>query len=156
VLPGVLMAIPVILGDPKAAEAVFDRPLLILVAFVGLIVVHEAIHALAWKMASGLGWSSFKFGVLWKVLTPYAHATSPMNARAYRIGCVAPFFALGVAPWLMGLALGSATLGLFGVMGALAGAGDLLIIWLIRKVSAGALVADHPSDLGCVLVESAP
>lgn len=152
-LPGVLLAVPIVIGDPKRAEALFERPLLILLAFVSMVIVHEGVHALAWKMAASIKWSDFKFGVLWKVLTPYAHATVPMSARAYRTGAIAPFLTLGVAPWLVGMAIGSVSLALFGALGALAAAGDLLIIWLVRKVPPGALLADHPSDLGCVLID---
>src|SRR5690349_18802183 len=31
-----------------------------------LILAHEAVHAIAWKLASGLDWSQFKFGFSWK------------------------------------------------------------------------------------------
>ena len=124
-------------------------PGLLLGAFVAGVVVHEGLHAVAWKLAAGLPWAAIKLGFQWKTLTPYAHARVPMPARAYRIGALTPGVVLGLAPTLAALAAGDGALLLFGLLFTLAAGGDALILWLLRGVAPGRLVEDHPSRAGC-------
>lgn len=114
-------------------------------------VAHELIHGLAWAYFSGRPLRSIRFGFQLKTLTPYAHSKEPMQARAYRIGVVMPGLLLGLLPSLIGLATGNGWLTLFGLFFALAAGGDLLVLWLIRKVGPESLVEDHPSRAGCYL-----
>ena len=65
--------------------------------FAGGVVVHEALHGIAWRLA-GAAPGSVRFGFQWKTLTPYAHSTAAMSARAYRIGAVTPGLVLGLVP----------------------------------------------------------
>ncbi|HET6528317.1 MAG TPA: hypothetical protein VFG39_06165, partial [Balneolaceae bacterium] len=44
--------------------------------------------------------------------------------------------------WLLG----------FGLLFTLAAGGDILILWLLRKVDDGLLVQDHPDLVGCVVL----
>ncbi|MEM8559095.1 MAG: DUF3267 domain-containing protein [Bacteroidota bacterium] len=113
------------------------------------IVVHEALHGLAWKTAAKLPWSAISFGVNWKALTPYAHCNVPMPARAYRIGAATPGVVLGVVPVVVALAIGSGPWAVFGTFFTIAAGGDALILWLIRNVPDSWLVEDHPTQAGC-------
>jgi hypothetical protein len=120
-------------------------------AALALIVLHELVHAISWKYASGLPWSDFKFGIIWKALTPYCHATSPMNIRAYRFGAALPLLVTGMLPWLAALAAGDA--GWTFVTALLIGGacGDLYVLWTLRDIPSNALVQDHPSRVGCIV-----
>ncbi len=125
-------------------------PLLpLLGAFITGVLAHEALHAVAWKVAAGLPWSDMKLGFQWKTLTPFAHARVPMSARAYRIGAATPGVVLGVAPALIGLVTGNGGWILFGLLFTLAAGGDALILWLLRGVTPQRLVEDHPTRAGC-------
>jgi len=117
-----------------------------------LILAHESTHALAWKYAAGLPWSVFTFGVMWKTLTPYCHATVPMPIRAYRIGAVTPLLVTGLLPWLLALWAGALDLGFAATLLISAAAGDLYILWTLRDVPAEAQVQDHASQVGCVVL----
>ena len=44
---------------------------------------------------------------------------------------------------------------IFGLLFTLASGGDLLILWLIRKVKPGEFVQDHPTRAGCYVIEDA-
>ncbi len=124
---------------------------LFLLLFAVGVVVHEALHGIAWRMA-GAAPGSVRFGFQWKTLTPYAHSSAPMRARAYRIGVLTPGGVLGLAPALVGLAVGAGAAFWFGVLFTLAAGGDALILWLLRGVPGDRLVKDHPSKPGCLIL----
>lgn len=119
--------------------------------FVVFIVLHELVHAIGWKFASGLPWSQFKFGFLWQSLSPYCHAKAPMNVVAYRIGAVMPLLVTGILPWLVALVLADSMLAIVGTVLISAAVGDLYILWTLRKVPDKAEVEDHPSQAGCIV-----
>lgn len=124
----------------------------LLPALLLLIVVHEGVHALAWKLASGLPWSAFRFGVLWKALAPYCHATEPMRLRPYQIGAAAPLVVTGIIPLLFGYLAGSAFWVVFAAIALSAAVGDIFVLWLIRDLPTNALLRDHPEHAGCVVL----
>lgn len=123
----------------------------LLVVFAAGVLVHELLHAFAWRLA-GAERGSVSLGFQWKTLTPYAHSSAPMTARAYRIGALAPGVVLGVVPALAGLGLGAGAVFWFGLFFTLAAGGDALILWLLRGIAPGRLVADHPTKPGCLVL----
>jgi Putative zincin peptidase len=116
------------------------------------ILVHEAVHGLAWAAFGRLPLKRIRFGFHVSTLTPYAHALDPMSVRAYRLGALMPALLLGALPFAIGTAIGSAWLALYGTIFVFAAGGDLLILWLIRSVDRRALVLDHPSRAGCIVL----
>lgn len=120
-----------------------------LLILLGGIVVHELIHGITWAMYAKSGFRSIRFGVLWKMLTPYCHCKEPLQVRHYMIGALMPAIILGFAPAVLAMALGSAKLLAFALFFTVAAMGDFMIIQLIRKEPAGTLVLDHPSEAGC-------
>ncbi len=147
-----LIAVPFALlwGWPAlfaGARAAFGN-LLIFVAVLGAgIFVHEGLHALGWLLAGRVARRDIAFGL--KSLTPYAHCKVPMRARAYRIGGALPGVALGVLPALIGIFTGAGWLAAWGALFAMTAAGDWMILWLLRRTPADALVSDHPTMAGC-------
>lgn len=122
-----------------------------LLLFVGGVLVHEVLHGVAWRLA-GAERGSVSLGFQVQTLTPYAHSSAAMTARAYRIGAVTPGIVLGVVPTFAGLAFGMGSVFWFGLIFTLAAGGDALILWLLRGVSADRLVKDHPSKPGCLVL----
>ena len=118
------------------------------------IVIHELIHGLAWAVAGRKSFSAIKFGFQWKTLTPYAHLKEPVEVNAYRIGAFMPGFILGILAYFLSLALGDGNLLWFSLIHTGAAGGDWLILWLIRKLKPGTLVADHPTRAGCYVLEA--
>ncbi len=116
------------------------------------IIAHEAIHGVVWALWGTRSFSTIKFGMNLRALAPYAHATVPMKAGAYRLGAVSPAFVLGVIPSLLGIITGNLLATVFGIIFLAAAAGDFLILWLIRDVPSDALVKDHPTRAGCVVL----
>jgi hypothetical protein len=115
-----------------------------------LIVAHEAVHAIGWKFAGGLPWSKFKFGIVWKALAPYCHATVPMNVNAYRIGAVMPLIVTGIVPLVLAYIAGDAGWTFISAVMISAAVGDIYVLWTLRDMPSNALIQDHPSQVGCI------
>jgi hypothetical protein len=118
---------------------------------IALILVHEGIHAIAWKTSSGLPWSQFSFGIDKKSLSPYCHAKAPMDVQAYRIGGGAPLLLVGILPFIYALVVASPMWALLSAVMISAAVGDIYVLWTLRSVSDGALCLDHPSQAGCII-----
>ena len=115
-----------------------------------LLLMHEGTHAVAWKLASGLPWSSFKFGIQWKTVTPYCHSIHPMGVQPYRIGAAMPLLLTGILPWIIGYILRDAELILASAVLISGAAGDIYILWAIRDLPDHVLLQDHDTQAGCV------
>jgi hypothetical protein len=123
----------------------------VLLLLIPLIVGHELIHAIGWKVTSGLPWSAFSFGIDRKTLSPYCHANAPMDIGAYRIGGAAPLVVVGIIPYVFALVIGNAALALVMAIMISAAVGDIFILWTLRNVPPGSVVLDHPSKAGCIV-----
>jgi hypothetical protein len=121
----------------------------ILAAMLIGIVLHELIHGLIWAKFAKNGFKSIKFGVMWKMLCPYCHCKEALSVRQYIIGGIAPAIILGIIPAIIAIAIGNLSILFFGMYFITAGAGDFLIIDLIRKEKSNTLVQDHPTEGGC-------
>lgn len=124
-------------------------------SFLGIlilgVIVHELIHGITWSIFAKGGFKSMKFGILWKMLTPYCHCKEPLKVKQYIIGALMPGIILGIIPSIIAIIIGSPVLLLFGMVFTLAAAGDLMIVNLIRKENSSDLVQDHPSEAGCYI-----
>ena len=116
-----------------------------------LVIVHEGVHAIAWKTSSGLPWSQFSFGIDKKSLSPYCHANAPMDVRAYRIGGAAPLLLVGIVPLIYAILAASSMWALLSAVMISAAVGDIFVLWSLRNVPDGALCLDHPSQAGCII-----
>ncbi len=115
------------------------------------IVLHEFIHGITWAKYAKAGFKSIKFGVLWKMITPYCHCKEALTVKQYIIGAIMPSVFLGIAPAVIAILIGNISLLIFGMFFTLAACGDFLIINLIRKQNSNDLVQDHPSEAGCYI-----
>jgi len=131
-------------------RAFVELPVL-LSAIVAGTLAHEGLHALGWMVAGGGNFSSVKFGFYWKTLTPYAHFTRPITAKAYRVGIVLPGIVVGLLPAVAGYLVPEPSLILFGGFFLGGAAGDVMGLWAARNIPPAALVLDHPSRVGCIL-----
>jgi hypothetical protein len=131
-----------------AATGWVGAAVLVLVA----IAVHEALHGLGWHYGGPAPRPQVQFGVQWKVLMPYAHPTSPMTVRRYRLGALAPGVLMGLAPGMVGIVLGEPVLtGWAAIFWGFA-AGDLMVVATLRELAPDTLVLDHPQRIGCTVV----
>ena len=119
--------------------------------FVIGTIAHELIHGIVFAIFAKKGFKSIKFGVLWKMLTPYCHCKEPLKVKHYILGAIAPAIILGIIPAITALFTGSIWLLFFGMIFTLAAGGDFLTINLLRKEKPDDYVEDHPSEVGCFI-----
>ena len=119
-----------------------------LIAFIIGIVIHEFVHGIFFAKYATKGFKSVKFGVLWKMLTPYAHCKEPLQIKHYIIALLAPLVLVGILPAILGIVLGNPGLLLFGIIFSGSAAGDIMIYNLIKKENPEDYVQDHPSEAG--------
>lgn len=132
-------------------------PLNFILIFAAMVVLgsilHELIHGFTWAYFGHKPLNAIKFGFQWKTLTPYAHCREPMEVQAYRLGGVMPLLVMGILPSLIGIGIGNGWIMFFGFLFTIGAGGDMLVLWLIRDVRSGQLVEDHPTQIGCYLIE---
>lgn len=125
--------------------------LVVFVILIAGIVVHELIHGIVWARYAEKGFKSIRFGVLWKMATPYCHCKEPLQVKHYILGAIMPALVLGLLPALIALIAGNFALLIFGMFFTMAAVGDFMIINLLRKEDMNSLVLDHPSEAGCFI-----
>lgn len=138
-------------GDALWTE--FLNPNIILPALL-LVVAHEFIHAIGWKYAGGLTFRDFKIGLMWKTLSPYCHATKPMSIRAYRFGAILPCITLGIIPVATATLIGNGYIAILGGILTAGAVGDIYVLWLLRHIPATKYVIDHPTRVGCIVLDT--
>jgi hypothetical protein len=138
-------------GAPSLARGVYDllEPMVFLAAVVPGIVAHELIHALTWSISARRPLRAIRIGVNWRAVSPFAHPKDPMPVGPYRIGAAMPAIVLGLIPAAAAIAWGRPLLMAWSLVFALAAGGDLVVLWLLRRVPSGRLVQDHPTRAGC-------
>jgi flagellar biosynthesis protein FliQ len=127
----------------------FPDLLILVLCFVIGVVVHELIHGLCWAGFTKNGFKSIKFGIMWKMITPYCHCKEPLKVKQYIFGAIMPTIILGIAPAIVAIAIGNFVLLFFSAFFTAAGSGDLLIVHALRKERMDTWVEDHPSEAGC-------
>jgi len=123
---------------------------LILVFTLG-IILHELIHGIVWSRYTSNGFKSIRFGVLWKMLTPYCHCKEPLKVKEYIMGALMPAIILGFIPGILAIIIGNFGLLIFGIIFTTAASGDFMIINLLKNEDKDDYVQDHPSEAGCFI-----
>ncbi len=150
---GVIFGLPFFLmwgfRFPKVvADNLLLSGVLPIVVFTLGIVAHELIHGIFFAIYAKKGIRSVKFGVLWKMLTPYCHCKEPLQIKHYKIALLAPLVFLGLIPAVISLFTGNLWMLIFGIVFSGSAAGDLMIYDLIKKENPQDYVQDHPLEAG--------
>lgn len=120
---------------------------LLAIAFIVGLVVHELIHGITWLLLTRTKFSHLSFGFMTGAV--YCHYDMPMRKSHYVIGALTPLFFLGLLPTVVALCVGSLWWLIFGIIFTVSAIGDIMIVWVIRKELFTAMVYDHPSEAGC-------
>jgi hypothetical protein len=127
-------------------------PLGMMLVFIPGAVVHELLHGLTWAAFCKKGIRSITYGVHWKALTPYCHCEEVLPLRPYILGGIMPGLVMGLLPALEGMLWGNPWVFFFGLFFTLAAAGDMLVLWMLRRCKSADLVQDHPEKIGCYVL----
>jgi hypothetical protein len=118
------------------------------------IGIHELIHGVTWAIYCKNGFASIAFGFSWKAFAPYCHCKEPLTLDQYRKGVIMPLIILGLLPLTYSYLEGNFWLFLFGWLFTIAAAGDVIALWILRKLDKATFVQDHESKVGCYLYEN--
>jgi Putative zincin peptidase len=115
------------------------------------IIIHELLHGITWAFFTKKGFKSIKFGI--NGITPYCHCKESLMAKHYRLGGAMPLIIMGIIPSLIGIALGNGLYLSFGIFFSWAACGDIISLFMLRKINSNTLVSDHPDRMGFYLSE---
>lgn len=116
------------------------------VAYICLIIAHEACHLLGFVVYGGVAWSSLSYGVDMEKGLAYATTSQLVENHAMKKALLLPFWLTGVVPTVYGFYVDSY---LWIAVGALliAGAvGDFAMYKALRKFPKHAVVKDDPEE----------
>lgn len=119
-----------------------------LLYLLGGIIIHELLHGLTWSHFALHGMKSIKFGIKW--LTPYCHCKEPLKVKHYKIGGAMPLIVMGIIPSIIGLIIGHGGILSFGIFFTWAAAGDIITLFMLRKLDGDDYVSDHPEKMGFI------
>ncbi len=125
-------------------------------AYIISIFIHEGLHGLSWGLASKQKFKDIEFGYAAETMNPYGTCTTPLAKNKYVLGAAMPLLVLGIAPIVVGIAIGNFWMMLFGVIGTASAAGDMMIIKNIVSYVPSAkdvVYMDHPTEGGSVVFE---
>lgn len=138
--------------DITFGGATFSLIKMVLAITLG-IFIHELLHALGWVFFTKKKWKSIRFGVKWEYMTPYCHCKEPLRKYPFMLGAVLPLLILGILPVVWAYYSGNYSLWFFGFFFSIAAGGDIIAIWMLRKVKRHEMVQDHPSEMGFYVLE---
>lgn len=146
----IVYGIPYYLAGHKIAKNSLDGYTLIIGLIIG-VFIHELLHGITWAKFAKNGFNSIKFGIMWKMLTPYCHCKEPLLVKQYLWGAIMPAIVLGFIPAIGAIIFGIYQLLAFALIFTIAAGGDFMIIYLLRNEDKNTLVQDHPSEAGCFI-----
>jgi hypothetical protein len=152
-VPQVLLhGVPVLIS----IVSVLSGLLLLAVAYVVSVVIHEALHVVGMLAFGRVPPKSISWGHRLSEGIVYVHTSDAMSTRAYRGVLALPGLALGVLPVLVGWATGSWWITIYGWLMTTSAVGDLAVLHLIRDLPAEAPVRDHPRNVGVIVLPQNP
>lgn len=146
----IICIIPYILIHKEIQVTGITSIVLLYIAGILGIIVHELIHGITWALYCKNKWKAISFGIIWKYLTPYCTCNECLSFKSYLLGGLMPTIVLGVIPYIGSLIFQGDMMLIFSMFFIIAGGGDLYIAWLIRKQKDSVLI-DHPYMVGCVV-----
>lgn len=145
------------LVNPTGSFAIKEYySLLFFIAFIVLIIFHEAIHGITWGIFAKEHFNSIAFGVIWKALTPYCTCSEPLKKWQYIIGGAMPTLILGFGIAMISIFLNYPLLFILSLIMIFAGGGDFLIIMKVllhKSTVKESIYYDHPYECGVVVFE---
>ena len=133
-------------------QQAIDAPWIAFLLLLSGFALHELIHGLCMAIFAKNGWKSVSFGFNVNALAPYVHCKEPLSLDAYRLTLIMPGLLLGEVPAIISWFTGNILFLMYGILFCWASAGDLIILWMSRKITGG-MLQDHPDKIGFVHLE---
>jgi hypothetical protein len=124
----------------------------LLVSFVLLIPIHEALHALGLRIFAGVPWRHIRFGVDWHWMAAYCACSDPITVKAFRRMALLPLWGTGAITIAAAIFFPTEWLGAFAGFTVATCVADVWTVVKLRGISDTLLVQDSPSELGCDII----
>lgn len=120
-----------------------DRSVLIplAIALVLSVALHELLHVAGYVWIGGAPIHAVH--IEWRGAVIVARCDVPLPARSYRAAVALPGVVLGLVPTIVGLASGIAWITVYGAVMLGASAGDVAVLWALRKYRPDEEVVDR-------------
>lgn len=112
--------------------------------YIVLIILHEAVHALAALLFAKVKPKDIEFGAIWAQLMFYCHVKKPMTASQYRAVLIMPLIFTGILPLIAATIWGNPYLILLFSLLVSGAAGDVVMFRETLKYPKTQLIEDHP------------
>ncbi len=125
--------------------------LIMIPIFLAGFVLHEALHALAWKITSKAEKSDISFG-LTRNFIPFSHIRSELSKVQYSAGVLAPVSIMGIIPVILTFVFHLEDLIIPASFFLGMGASDLILMLIIIPLPGGVKILDHPDRYGFYVI----
>ncbi len=132
------------------------RLVIVLIAMIVLVPVHELIHGLSWGLFAENHMRDIEYGFMKEYMTPYCTCKVPLKLPHYLTGALMPLIILGIIPTAAAILTGSFLTLLLGLTMIVAAAGDIMIAARLITYNSDydeILIYDHPTQAGSVVFE---
>lgn len=135
-------------GGESVRALVGNRPVLLPLsaALVLSVALHELLHLVGYVWLGGAPIDAIHFE--WRGVAIVARCGVPLPARSYRAAVALPGLVLGLVPTMVGLGSGIAWVTVYGAVMLGASAGDVAVLWALRKYRADEDVVDRSGGRG--------
>ncbi len=128
----------------------------LLLLFLGLVILHEFIHAITWGIFAKNHFHSIDFGIIWSSFSPYCTCSEPLEKWQYLLGVAMPTLVLGGGVAAVAVMANQLLLFFLAEFMILSGGGDFLILLKIlfyRTDKNESKYCNHPYECGFVVFE---
>lgn len=121
-------------------------------ALLGLgSIIHVFIHGIVWAYFAKDKFKSIKFGVFWRMLSPYCFCIEPLKLNNYRLGIILPTLIVSILPGVISIWLQNPDLLIFSAFMLILSSSDFYLLYLLKGVRKDALVLGMPIETGCYI-----
>lgn len=140
-----------IIDFPNTLNVIQDNLYTSILIFIVSVILHEALHALAYLIFDNWMFKYLSFGFSRKLYSPYCHYSKSVLLWKYRLALLFPGIIQGFIPLILSFGLGNFYLLIYGIVFTLGAFGDFFVLWKLRKYNSNTIVKDHPNMMGCIL-----
>ena len=124
------------------------RTIIVLIAFVISIPIHELLHAFILSLFCKNRFKSVTFGIIKGTITPYTTCKEPLPIAQYLLAVIFPIIVLGIIPAIIGVSIRNIHVIWFALLSICAASGDLIIGNKLMQGDPKGLFLDHPTECG--------
>jgi len=132
--------------------------LIVLLAFLVFIVVHELLHGISFAIFGKVKGKNIKFGIVLKSGLAYCISQVPVKVSASRLSLMMPVYAVCLPMYIYGLVSQNVIIAIVSLLFFTGSIGDLYYMWKLRKTDKNLYMYEMPPsvkgyDIGYLLLK---